>query len=239
MTEFEGDMMKNLKMLAAPIALGLTLALSGGALYAQPDPNEAPNAQNPPNQGPGGGGGGGRFRNMTPEQRAQMQQQMQQRREQGLHQVLTAARFTEAPLQNAIVDFVNQQDTAGQAVQEKARLLGQALRDPAATDAQVAPLLADFRAAVAAEKARRATALKELDADISYTKSPRLDALLTMLGIIGDESSIMGGMGGLGGGRGGMGMGGFGGGPGGFGGFGGGGGGRRRGGQGGGQGDAN
>ena len=104
---------------------------------------------------------------------------------------------------------------------------------PTRPTSKIATVLADFRAAVAAEKTRREAALKQLDEDISYSKNPRLDALLTMGGLIGDEASYVGGMGG-GGGRGGFGGMGGPGGPGGPGGGGRGGQGGQRGGQGGG-----
>jgi hypothetical protein len=221
--------MKIYKKFIMPMAL--TVALSATAIHAQPNPDDAPNAPNPANDGRGGRRGGGNRGNMTPAQRQEWQQQMQQRREQGLRQMLTEARFTEPALQNAVVGYVNEQEQARQSLQEKARLLNQALRNPASTDAQITTVLADFRAAVAAEKTRRTTALTALEKDTSYSKNPRLDATLTMMGIIGDEASFMGGIGGMGG------MGGRGGAMGRFGGPGGGGqGGRRRqGGGGGGQ----
>jgi uncharacterized membrane protein YgcG len=211
--------MKNSNLLQTRLAIGLAMSLSALSVQAQPGA-EPPIADNPPNQ-PQGGRGGNRpnFGNMSPEQR---QQWMQQQREQGLRATLTRAGFADVALQGAVVDFANAQDTATQTLQDKARQLNQAVRDPNSTNEAIATLLADFRAAVAAEKARRATALTGLDEDTSYTKNPRLEALLTLSGIIGDEAAVLGGMGGRG-------MGGPGG-PGGMGGFGG------RGGAGGGQG---
>ena len=175
-------------------------------------------------QGQGGGQGGGRpdFRNMTPEQR---QQFMQQRMEEGVRQQLTAAGVVKE-VQDPIVEAWKAQQTARQDIAAKARELAQGLRPNGATDEELGIMLRDLREAVTAEKTRRDTAVKELDAKISYSKNPRLDAILTVLGLIGDESaySNMGGM--AMGGRGGFG----GGGPGG-GGFGGGGQGGRGGGQ--------
>jgi hypothetical protein len=80
--------------------------------------------------------------------------------------------------------------------------------------------------ATKAEKTRRQQASTDLDAKIGYSRLPRLSALLTTMGLIGDESLLLNAsnnMGGMMGGPGG-GFGGRGGGPGGgFGGPGGGG----------------
>lgn len=135
--------------------------------------------------------------------------------------MLTQSGFPDKALQDAVIDFVNEQDQAGMTVQDKTRAVAEALRNPAVTDTQMATLLVEWRAAAQAEKTRRAEALKGLDAEIGYSKKPRLDALLSIGGIIGDEASLGGGMGGRGGGFGGMmggrggGFGGPGGGPGG------------------------
>jgi hypothetical protein len=70
--------------------------------------------------------------------------------------------------------------------------VNQALRNGGMTDAQLATLMSDFRAEVAQERSRRTKALRELDTEIGYSKQPRLDALLTMSGIIGDEAYLAG-----------------------------------------------
>lgn len=197
--------MKNNKWLAGPVVLGLTMAMSGVALYAQP--------ANPPEGGNNQPGGANRpdFRNMTPEQRQQWMRRMQEQRIRG---ALTPAGFTDAALQDAVIAFVNEQETATQELQRKERELGRVAREGGMADAQLATLLAEFRTAVAAEKTRREAATKALDAKIEFSKKPRLDALLTTMGVIGDESSIAGGMG-AGRGMGGPGIGGRGGGRGG------------------------
>ena len=166
---------KIFQALATPAAIALTLALSG-TVQAQPDANQGL-GDNPPNrQGGGGGRGGGRggFNNMTPEQRAQFMEQMKQRRALGLRQMMTAANVTDGGTQTFVIDFVDAQSDADQSLQDKARAVQDALRNPNSTDEQIATVLADFRAAVAAEKTRRETALKQLDEDISYSKKPAL-----------------------------------------------------------------
>ncbi len=205
----ERKTMKNTTRFARPLLLGLALATMGAA-HAQPNANNGAGAQNPPNQNAGGRRGG--RGEMTAEQQAQMRAQMQQMRELGVRQMLTRGGFTDAALQDAVVAYSNERNKATEALQDKARQLNEALRGTTATDAQLATLLNDFRAAVEEEKARREVAQSALDAKIGLAAKPRLDALLMMAGFIGDEAQYLGG----GGGRGPGGFGGFDGGPGGF-----------------------
>jgi hypothetical protein len=214
------------------VALGLVSLAVVGPVSAQPDTNNAGKADNPNNIqiGRGGNGpGGGGFQNMTPEQRKQMQEQMEQRmaqmREQNVRTMLIRAGFTDTALQDAVVAFVQDQDKAANSLREQATKLRELLGNQAATDAQTATLLNDLHAAADTEKDRRTKAEAALDTKIGYTKKPKLEAILTIMGIVGDEAgltstgSVLGG--GMGG-RGGMAGGGFGG-MGGGGGFGGGG----------------
>lgn len=180
--------MKNTTRFARPFVLALALTAMGVA-HAQPPANNGAGAQNPPNQNPGGGG----RPNFTPAQIQQMQEQMRQRRELELRSLLTAAGFTDTTVQDAIVAYSSAKEKASQALQVKARQLNQALRGTTVTDTQLAALLNDFRAAVEEEKARRATAQQALGTQIGLNTKPRLDALLMMSGLIGDEAQHLGG----------------------------------------------
>ncbi|BCM92090.1 hypothetical protein IAD21_03969 [Abditibacteriota bacterium] len=202
-------------------------------------------------QGGQGGQGGQNFRNMTPEQREQMRTQM---RETMIKRALTGAGFTDDATQTAVVTFATQEVAASTGILPKIEALRTAFRDNA-DDKTVADALAAYRAAVVDAQKTRTTAIADLDKAVSFSTKPKLEALLVMLGYIGDENGFVsnlagqaqlpGAGGGRGGGFGGGGMGGGGFGGGGFGGggqgggFGGGGqggqgGGRRRGGGGGG-----
>ncbi len=203
--------MKTHKMsrwIVGPMALGLALSAVGVA-QAQPGAGQ-PMGQNPPNWNQGGGGNRLNWRNMTPEQRAQM---IAQRREQFIRQGLTQMGFTDTTMQDALVEFVATQATAVAPLQDKQNAIMQALQNKTTTDAQFATLMTDWQTLATAEQTRRTQALKDLDTSISYSKNPRLNALLTVFGIVGDQSSLsspygsamMGGRGGMGGGRGGRG----------------------------------
>lgn len=198
---------KTLGLSAGTLLLGLTVMAAGGVVQAQPAEN------NPPQGNPGGdargprgprgqgGPGGGDFRNMTPEQR---EQAARQRREEAIRRQLNDAGYNEKEMQDAVVEFAHAQAQDENASQEKVRALSQAIRNGA--DSEIATLLAQLRAEIAAAKTQRAAALAKLDEKIGYSRSPRLEAILVVAGLTGEIEANPGGRGGFGqGGRGGRG----------------------------------
>jgi hypothetical protein len=196
-------LIRNRAWLAGPLALGLTVG-SLAIVQSQPDMNDAPKGDNPPARGGRGNQAGNRadVRNMTPEQREQLmqqrQQEMQQRRAENLRRQLQNAGYTDQALQNAVIEFANSQEQAQNGLQNKIRALSEAIRG-GATDNDVAALLADARATAQALESQRAAALKALDARVGYSSKPKLDALLALMGLTGDELAAGGGRGGFGG----------------------------------------
>lgn len=159
---------------------------------------------------------------MTPEQRQQFTQQMEQRADQRADQQVAsemqAAGITDPETMDAIKQFVADQRTARKPLLAMAKKIATSLGVKTTADEATTASLADFRKAVAADQARYDKALKDLDAKIGYSTNPKLEAFLTLIGVLGNESSAVGGanaifpnpMGGFG--RGGFGGGGFGGG---------------------------
>lgn len=205
--------------LAGVAVLGLCLA---GGNSAQ--------AQNNPGNGPNGGPNNVQradYRNLTAEQRQHLMQQVRDfTRAATIRLMLENAGFKDQGIQDNVVAFATAQETAMQPLRDRQRQLMQTLFDQGVTVTQQATLLNDFRGDIEDEVTRRKTALTDLDAKINYTKQPRLAAVLTTMGLLGDEMDVVGepsvldgGMGGRGGpgvfGGPGGGFGGFGGGPGG------------------------
>jgi hypothetical protein len=177
------------KWLVGPLAVGLTLG-AAGVLCAQPDPNNQPMGDNPPAPQ---GGNRPNSRNMTSDQRKQWEEQTQQRnqmmREQGVRAVLNQYGFGDKALQDAVVAYVKAQDLASAPLGEDSRKLQGAMVGDVGDD-QITALLTAWRADIEAERKRRETALAELDTKIHFTKNPRLEALLTMRGFIGEENGF-------------------------------------------------
>lgn len=139
------------------------------------------------------------LQNMTPEERQEL---MRRNREASTRRLLERAGVTDAATQNSVIKYVGDEQEA----REKSRVtirgasqkLAQAVRTGAVTEAQLATLLGEFQNAAADEKERRAATAAELDRQIGYSQNPRLEAMLTMLGAVGDENLYM--VGGNGGG---------------------------------------
>lgn len=157
-----------------------------------------------------------RMKNMTPEQRAQFQQRMQERQQNGgaggdagggrgaqnaelrmdwVRQTLTASGYTDAQMQNSIVEFMQAQEKARQPLREQAVALTVLLVNPETKDADLQSGLAAFRTNVAADQTRYTTELSALDGTVKYSTSPRLETLLTVLGVVGQEAPTLGGVG--------------------------------------------
>ncbi|HEX8235869.1 MAG TPA: hypothetical protein VF600_07920 [Abditibacteriaceae bacterium] len=142
------------------------------------------------------------LQNMTPGERQQL---MRQNREAATRRLLERAEVTDAATQNTIVEYIAGEQEAREKSRQSLRTanqkLAQAVRTGAVTQAQLGTLLGEFQNAAADEKERRATTAAELDRKVGYSKNPRLEAVLTILGAIGDESLYLAG--GTGGGFGG------------------------------------
>ena len=177
-------------------------------VLAQPDAETPPKTENPPNwqQRPN-------FRDMTP---AQREAAMKKMRVDGLRRMMTVAEINDAPTQDALMAFLDSEDKAREPLTKAGYGVIQtvgavAMGKPAATDEEISGALATYREAVKVNEERRNDALENLDAQINWRKSPRIDAFLTLMGYTDTPGIMSGGMGGMmGGGMPGM-MGGMGG----------------------------
>jgi hypothetical protein len=147
-----------------------------------------------------------RMKNMTPEQRqrwSERQAQMQQmQRQQQIASVsgddrqrylMKTAGVTDTAVQDPIIAFVNEQAQKRQPVTEAARKLSDLMADANSTPDAISAQLETLRTASKEFRTWKEGALKELDAKIGYTKDSRLQSLLVLVGILGDESTDAGG----------------------------------------------
>ncbi len=178
----------------------LTLAPLGLVAHAQPNTNNAPKADNPANRAPRGL----RDPNMAPAD---------------LMKLLIKRQFSQlgadAAMQDILVAFVQGETKARQDLAKQGQPLQQALRAAALTDTQVTALLNSYQVALEDEKTRHVKAVADLQKAIDFKKYPKIEAALTLSGMIGDGPTlnIGGGLGrALAGGMGGRGQNGLGGG---------------------------
>jgi len=106
--------------------------------------------------------------------------------------------LTDVELQDTLVNFLSEQANRRQSVRDQKNKLQTGLRNNLASDTQVLSMLNDYRANVEQAKEDYKKALAVLDTKIGYSKNPRLEATLVLLGVIGDESSFIIGPMGLG-----------------------------------------
>lgn len=127
----------------------------------------------------------GAWENLSPEQRSQMMRKFMEDR---LRDNLSKAGYTDDDLQDAVVNFSRAMESDRSAIREKCGRVRGAMAD-GSTDTQIAYYMNDLRRSVAAAKSHRDQGRKTLNNKISFTKKPRLDAILSMWGLGGDESS--------------------------------------------------
>ena len=117
-----------------------------------------------------------------------------------VRQTLERAGFTKPELQNAVVEFLREQETNRRAARVAAHKLYLALeprgtaqtRGVAVGDGEMLALTAAFEDAAEAERARRAKDIEALDKKIGFSTNPRLEGVLLLNGYIGESAFFAG-----------------------------------------------
>lgn len=170
--------------------LSLTLAasaLTAGHAFAQPDLDNQPKGENPPAQA----GWQQMWQKMTPEQRTQSMQTMM---EKIVRDAIERLGINDAETQNLVVDTMREQDATYEAVRAEHLKVAQALMDNEADEVKMTALLQGLRDASEKARVARQASIKTLDERIAFSQQPRLEALLTMLGLVGNETEHVGGV---------------------------------------------
>jgi len=109
-------------------------------------------------------------------------------REHGLRLLLAEYGVTEKATQDVIAAYVNELDTNREPLRVLSANLLDTVTGSSTGDVLVPGLLTELKARVAEEKLRADKALAAFDASLGYSKQPRLEATLIVLGILGDEA---------------------------------------------------
>jgi hypothetical protein len=105
-----------------------------------------------------------------------------------IREMLTKAGFPEVATQDAIIAYIASEEEAKGALRMATRRLAGSLRREAPPE-RLKDLLAEYKKANDAEKKRKETARADLDTKISFSKNPRLEAILLISGILGDNNT--------------------------------------------------
>ena len=160
------------KFCAATLALTIVAALATmPAAHAQPDPNNAPKAENPDNR---------------PVRPRPTREQREAARKNQMTRQLERIGLTDKTQQDAVIGYIEGETKAADELQTRSRSLSTALRTEAVTDSQVATLLNDYNVAIEDNRARRKAAQTKLGESVNLLEHPRLEAFLTLMGLYGD-----------------------------------------------------
>jgi len=160
------------------------LVIGSGVSFAQS--GDTP-PQRPPRNGAFNNGG-----NRQPQQRPRMTpEQRQEQSEERLRNVMKENGITEPADQNAVLAYLADELEARRPLRQKGMKLQEALSDSNTTDAQIKALVDDYHNAQKVEEQRRIKAQNDLDAKIHYTKNPRMEGFLMLMGVLGDGQPMM------------------------------------------------
>ena len=115
-----------------------------------------------------------------------------------LRRQLEQGGVTDAATQDKLLTYVAGEVKARAALLEKAHQLQTGLRGGVLSDTQAAALLNAYQGAIEEDKTRRSKAEDELKKALDFSKMPKVEALLTLLGLYGDGPALMGANGGNG-----------------------------------------
>lgn len=124
-----------------------------------------------------------------------LQDRLQKQRWDWIRQTLVASGYTDTSLQDAVLAFMQEQEKIRQPFRSTAQELTSLLVKPATPEEEFKTQLADFRDKMKKDEERYSQALAALDEKIKYSTQPRLETLLTVLGILGREIPTLGGVG--------------------------------------------
>ncbi|MEO6906857.1 MAG: hypothetical protein ABI210_03110 [Abditibacteriaceae bacterium] len=155
------------------------LVLSGAVALAQPGPPPPGNNPPPPNARPRPNN-----QRMTPEER-------RKESEVKLRQMMTNNGITDTSTQDAVLAYLSNELETRKPLRQMGVKLQRALTDQSITDDQIKAMIADYKNAQDLESQNRTKAQSDLDAKIHYSKNPRLQGMLMLMGVLGDGPPLM------------------------------------------------
>lgn len=160
------------------------LAMSSAVAFAQPAPPPPGNNPPPPGNNPPP--------NAQPPQRPQMTpEERRKQTEDKLREMMTNNGITDSSMQDAVLAYLSNELEARQPLRQMGIKLQRALGDQSITDDQIKAMIADYKNAQDLENQRRTKAQSDLDANIHYSKNPRLQGLLMLMGVLGNGPPLM------------------------------------------------
>lgn len=120
-------------------------------------------------------------RTATPEER-------RQQTEDKLRALMVNLGINAAATQDSILDYLAEDETARASLREAEKSLLNGLRRDVPPE-RMRDLLGDYRAAIDSDKTNRVAAQRRLDARVGYSLDPKLEAMLWLMGVLGEGAS--------------------------------------------------
>lgn len=108
-----------------------------------------------------------------------------------LRALMGAMGFPDVALQTTIIKHIEDEEKAMTPVRGASRALMDAMRAPTTTPERLTTLLNDLHVALEADKLRRKEAQLILDNKVGFSRAPRLQAMLTLLGVLDDSPASL------------------------------------------------
>ena len=108
--------------------------------------------------------------------------------EEKLRALMVNLGISAAATQDAIIEYLATDELERANLREAEKRLMTGLRRDVPPE-RMRDLLADYRAAIDSEKANRSVAQRKLDARVGYSLDPKLEAILWLMGVLGDNAS--------------------------------------------------
>ena len=164
------------------VGAGLILSVMAPTARAQQEPpaGDAPVNNAPETNAPAATNVAQR-KPLTPEER-------RQQTEEKLRALMRNLGVSAAPTQDAILGYLAQDEASRAAMREAEKKLLTGLRRDVPPE-RLRDLLADYRAAIDADRDQRAIAQRNLDARVGYSLDPKLEAVLWLMGVLGEGAS--------------------------------------------------
>ena len=103
---------------------------------------------------------------------------------------MSAVGIDDPGVQNSLLEFFKQDELGKRKVRQTANRLAYALRNNANPDL-INQMMKEYKDCLDSDKSRREQAQKSLDGQIGYSGNPRLEAILLLMGVLGDGSSFV------------------------------------------------
>lgn len=108
--------------------------------------------------------------------------------EERLRSLMNNLGITTSETQDAIIDYLAEDEASHATMRVAEKRLMQGVRRDVPPE-RMRDLIADYKAAIEADKERRVTAQNKLDARVGYSFSPKLEAMLWLMGVLGEGTS--------------------------------------------------